>query len=123
MKQKRFGLIVANILPILALIGEVALIINHQIGWAVGTSIVVAVIGFAASSIPIYRYTLRLCHYASSGYFNPEKDTRQNINNTYPWYTRCRGFFMKKRPQLQAYIAGGSSRARTCDLTNVNRTL
>ena len=47
MKQKRFGLIVANILPILALIGEVALIINHQIGWAVGTSIVVAVIGFA----------------------------------------------------------------------------
>ena len=44
--MKRLGLIIANILPILALIGEVALIINHQIGWAVGISIAIAVISF-----------------------------------------------------------------------------
>ena len=59
MKQKRFGLIVANVLPILALIGEVALIINHQIGWAVGTSIVVAVIGFTVFCFhPYHLYIL-----------------------------------------------------------------
>ena len=46
MKQKRFGLIVANILPILALIGEVALIINHQIGWVVGISVALVVISY-----------------------------------------------------------------------------
>lgn len=46
MKQKRFGLIMANILPILILIGEIALIVCHQTGWAVGISVALVVISF-----------------------------------------------------------------------------
>ena len=52
MKQKRLGLIFVNVLPILILIGEIALIVNHQIGWAIAVSIVIAV----ASFILFYRF-------------------------------------------------------------------
>ena len=45
MKQKRL-LIIANVLPILFLVGEVALIANHQTGWAVAISIAVAIASF-----------------------------------------------------------------------------
>ena len=43
-KKKRLGLIIANATPITILFIEIAMIINHQIGWAVGVSVTVAVI-------------------------------------------------------------------------------
>lgn len=46
-KKKRLGLIIANVTPITILFIEIAMIINHQIGWAVGVSVTVAVISFA----------------------------------------------------------------------------
>ena len=46
MKQKRLGLILANVLPVLILIGEIALIVNHQTGWAIAISIVIAIASF-----------------------------------------------------------------------------
>ncbi len=48
MKQKRFGLIVANILPILIVIGEVALIVNYLAGLAIIVSIAVTVVSVVA---------------------------------------------------------------------------
>lgn len=46
-KKKRLGLIIANVTPITILFIEIAMIINQQIGWAVGVSVTVAVISFA----------------------------------------------------------------------------
>ena len=46
-KKKRLGLIIANVTPITILFIEIAMIINHQIGWAVGVSVTVAIISFA----------------------------------------------------------------------------
>lgn len=42
MKQKRLGLVVANILPILIFAGEVALILHRQIGWSIAIAAIVA---------------------------------------------------------------------------------
>ena len=43
-KKKRLGLIIANVTPITILFIAIAMIINQQIGWAVGVSVTVAVI-------------------------------------------------------------------------------
>lgn len=46
MKQKRLGLVVANILPIFIFVGEVALILHRQIGWSIAIAVIVAVASF-----------------------------------------------------------------------------
>lgn len=43
-KQKRLGLFIANAIPIVMLFAEIFMILRHQLGWAVGVSVVVAVI-------------------------------------------------------------------------------
>ena len=46
-KQKRLGLFIANAIPIVMLFAEIFMILRHQLGWAVGVSVTVAVISFA----------------------------------------------------------------------------
>ena len=46
MKQKRIGLIIANVLPVVILFGEIALLAMHLTGWAIGISIAIAVVSF-----------------------------------------------------------------------------
>ena len=43
-KQKRLGLFIANAIPIVMLFAEIFMILRHQLGWAVGVSVAVAVI-------------------------------------------------------------------------------
>lgn len=43
-KQKRLGLFIANAIPIVMLFAEIFMILRHQLGWAVGAAVIVAII-------------------------------------------------------------------------------